>query len=52
MSAQVNLVDLPENRNVSVCRNRLLFLQVRVLQGELSVRLLSTGKQRLSNQGL
>ncbi len=37
---------------VFVCRNRLLSQQVKVLQGELSVRLLSTRKQRLSNQGL
>ena len=37
---------------VFVCRNRLFFWQVKVLQGELSVRLLSTGKQRPGDRGL
>ena len=41
-----------ENENSSVCRYRRLIQRVKVPPKELSVCLCSTGKQRLSNQGL
>ncbi len=44
--------DYATEMDLTVCRNRLFFLQVEVLRKELSVRLSSARKQRPSNRGL